>query len=59
MVKENYIIVNNIKFYYDPLELEIDEEVMNKLENFDNKEDDGYYECYEMYIDEIQGLVIF
>lgn len=53
------MILNDIKFYYNPLELEIDEEVMDKLENLNNKEDDGYYQCYEMYIYEIQGLVVF
>lgn len=56
--EERYIEVNNIKFYYNPKEIEITEEIMEILRNFNNKEDDGYYDCYSMYIDPSQGLII-
>lgn len=48
------ITVNNINFFYNPKEININDEIMNVLENFPASENN-----YSLYQDEVQGLIIF
>ncbi|MBC2579973.1 hypothetical protein [Clostridium sp. DJ247] len=41
---EKYIEINNIRFYYNPNEIEINNEIMDRLRNFPADDDEeGYY----------------
>ena len=51
---DEFEVVNGIKFYYDPNEIDIDQNILNKLENFA-----GNDEAYTLIKDSSQGLVIF
>lgn len=51
---EVFEVVNGIKFYYDPNEIEINEDILHELQGFNGTES-----AYSLYIDEEQGLVIF
>jgi hypothetical protein len=53
--EETYIEVNNTRFYYNPNELKINNEILDKLNNFIPEDESAY----SMYIDETQGLVIY
>lgn len=48
------VVLNGIKFYYDPQSLEITPEIKKMLESFD-----GPDSAYTIYNDESQGLVIY
>lgn len=53
-IEEDIIEVNNIKFFYDPKEICIDEAVLTKLRNFPGRD-----AAYTLYLDDSQGLVIY
>lgn len=52
--EEKYIEVDKAKFYYNPIELKITDDILEKVKNFPI--DDL---AYSMYLDESQGLVIY
>lgn len=51
---EDFIEVNNVKYYYNPNEISLDKETMNILKNFPANEN-----AYSLCIDETQGLIIY
>ncbi|WP_291566997.1 MULTISPECIES: Panacea domain-containing protein [unclassified Clostridium] len=52
--EEDYIEIKNVKFYYNPNQININEELRYELENF--PADDN---AYSLYMDDKQGLVIY
>lgn len=52
--EEKYIKINGIKFYYNPNELKITDDILDKVKSFPT--DDL---AYSMCLDETQGLVIY
>lgn len=53
-IEEDIIEVNNIKFFYNPKEICINEAVLTELHNFPGRD-----AAYTLYIDDLQGLVIY
>lgn len=53
-IEESIIEINNIKFFYDPKEICIDDSVLTKLRNFPGRDS-----AYTLYLDDLQGLVIY
>lgn len=51
---EQFIELNGIKFYYDPNEISLSEEIVLELERFPAIDN-----AYSLYIDDKQGLVIY
>lgn len=47
-------VVNDRKFYYDPEQIQITDEVLAMLESFD-----GQDSAYSLYLDETAGIVIY
>lgn len=51
---EEYIVISNTKFFYDPKEISVTEEIKHQLEKFPAIDN-----AYSFYIDKSQGLVIY
>jgi Uncharacterized phage-associated protein len=54
LMNDNFIEINNVKFYYDPNEIELDSNLLTILESFSGEDS-----SYTIYKDETAGLVIF
>lgn len=54
IIDEDVIEVNNIKFFYNPNEIDINEDVLRVLQCFP-----GSDTAYTLYMDESQGLIIY
>lgn len=51
--KNKCLKINNVKFYYDPDEIEITEDIKKYLKQFNGDR------AYSVYIDESVGLVVY